>query len=101
MAGGKLLRRSECEETVRVVIENGLQHEVLLNRKRMFCVRGEVATGGWALPERADERRGHRSHHRSVLQFFWVRQGGLKKKATLSEPIGKTGGQVAARGSRK
>ena len=48
--------------------ENGLQHGVLLDRRRGCCVRGEVATGGRAQSERTDRPRDYRPPHRSGLR---------------------------------
>ena len=81
-------------------IENGLQHEVLLDRKWGLRVRGEVATGGWARLEPIGMPRSTEPHHRSWRVFLGA-AGGIKKKSYKeTKPVGKTGGQVAARKKR-
>ena len=63
------------------------------------CVRGKVATGGWARPERTDRRQATEPHHRSLANFLGA-AGGKRKELRKSELVGKTGGQVAARKKR-
>ena len=81
-------------------VENGLQHEVLLDRKWGLRVRGEVATGGWARLEPIGMPRSTEPHHRSWRVFLGA-AGGIKKKSyEETKPVGKTGRQVAARKKR-
>jgi hypothetical protein len=46
-----------------------VKREALLDRRCRVCVRGELATGGWAFPERSD---GRLTHHRSIKLTSWV-----------------------------
>jgi hypothetical protein len=56
----------------------GLRLEVVLNRRRGACIRGELATIGRALPERVKTCRVRTAYHQSVGH-------GGGKKNTASE----------------
>ena len=87
------------------IIETGRKHEVLLDRKNWgFCVRGEVATGGWEQPEARRRARGTENavsstHWRFLMHKREWRVGEIKR-TRFFEPAENMGGQVAARRKR-
>ncbi|KAH9073618.1 chitin synthase-domain-containing protein [Lactarius deliciosus] len=100
--------RVDCVHEKRVInsyvatIETGRKHEVLLDRKNWgFCVRGEVATGGWEQPEARRRARGTENavsstHWRFLMHKREWRVGEIKR-TRFFEPAENMGGQVAAR----
>ena len=74
----------------------GLKREALLDRRQGACVQGELATGGWALPERTEDCRVRTAHHRSVILFSWVRRGGENNFRGFFEPTGEGSGQLVS-----
>jgi len=57
------------------------------------CVRGEVATGGRALPERADERRRRTANLIIDPSADTGRRAGERKESRFLGPVGRVGGQ--------